>query len=686
MKLRKTKPLLACLFICFNLKAQINSDIKFGKIDPADFSLSADSFDSGANALIIADIASERFEKFGETYIYGGPRYFTIYKRFIRVKIINNKGFDAGNYQILLSSVNRYSEVLVNLKGSTFNLENGIISETKLDQNSIYDQKYNNNLSIRKFSMPALKAGSIYDLEYTIRSPIDIELKPWEFQGKYPRLWSEYEVFTAAPFHYEVNFHGDQHFDLDTIREISETYSRQEFNDFNVREIAASNRYNETSVAGNAIDRRWVKKNVPSLHEEPFVTKLENYNSRLSFQLDYFEWPGTGERENVLPTWNYFSKQFFKAENMGLSINHDNNWIYADLKQIIQNDKNDNEKANHIYTYIRDHFKLTSPYGLQVNTSLKEVFENKVGNVAEINFILITMLRKAGLHADPLILSTRENGLANAGYPIIREYNYVICVFYSGDKDILLDASQPYNSFSRLPISCYNGYGHVLNEEYSVPIYLSADSVYEKKVTNVLILNDDKGKQFGSFKKIFGNTESDHVRTEIMGSSENAYEKKIRDLNSSAVQMENIGFDSLKNFDSPVILHFDFEMKDFSSADIVYFNPLFEQGYKSNPFKSISRSYPVEMPGQEDETYMLNMDIPAGYQVEELPKSARILYNENEGFFEYIMEKGENCIRLRTRLRLTKTFFPVEEYSTLRAFFANIVKKESEQIVFKKIK
>jgi hypothetical protein len=41
---------------------------------------------------------------------------------------------------------------------------------------------------------------------------------------------------------------------------------------------------------------------------------------------------------------------------------------------------------------------------------------------------------------------------------------------------------------------------------------------------------------------------------------------------------------------------------------------------------------------------------------------------------------------MRVHLKLNKAFFAVEEYNTLRDFFSYVVKKESEQIVFKKVK
>ena len=144
--------------------------------------------------------------------------------------------------------------------------------------------------------------------------------------------------------------------------------------------------------------------------------------------------------------------------------------------------------------------------------------------------------------------------------------------------------------------------------------------------------------------------------------------------------------DSLKKYEYPVLVHFDFDFKNSSSADIIYFNPMQGENYKTNPFNSIERHYPVEIPYLIDDTYLLTMDIPEGFQVDEMPKSARVNYNGNEGFFEYLIQKGESNIQMRVHLKLNRAFFPVEEYPTLRDFFAFVVKKESEQIVFKKMK
>jgi hypothetical protein len=86
-----------------------------------------------------------------------------------------------------------------------------------------------------------------------------------------------------------------------------------------------------------------------------------------------------------------------------------------------------------------------------------------------------------------------------------------------------------------------------------------------------------------------------------------------------------------------------------------------------------------------NDTYILNMEIPKGYKVEELPKSTKVKYGDNEGMFEYIIGQADGKIQFRTRLYFTKALFAPEEYSMLREFFSYVVKKQAEQIVFKKL-
>jgi hypothetical protein len=672
---------LSTLFLTIGVFAQDKQEFKFGKLSPADFKVSADQFDSGANAVILADVGTIKFE--GNNHSF----FDLIFTHFIRVKINNKNGFEIGKREISLYHTEGQNEKIISFKASTFNLENGAISETKLDEKSIFTVKYNDQIDDKKFSMPALKEGSVFDLEYTIRSPFPHRMKPWSFQGEYPRLWSELIVVIPPPLHYVRLIQGDQVFFIDTSKDILQSYQ--------VRETATQT-YGSVSdksygVSGTSLYKRWVKKNVPSLHEEPFITTLDNYYSRITFQLSYVQWGDQDEKHEVESTWNLLSKDMLEDEDFGIALNRENGWMSDELQGILQHSRSDEEKVNTIYSYVRDNFKTVSEQGygtqgLYTHNALKDVFKKKQGNVAELNLLLTAMLRKAGFQADPMILSTRSNGLANPNYPLSAEYNYVVCVAYLNNKIVKLDASEHYLGFGELSTECYNGWGHIINQERPYPIFITPDSIREKDLTTVVIVNDEKGKWSGALKKIVGKVESEEIREEIGSSSLKEYGKKIISDNELNLIVENIELDSLTHFDYPLTIRYDFIPKKSDGDDIIYFNPMLSEGNKTNPFKSMIRHYPVEIPYLIDENYILTMEIPTGYQVDEIPKSARVAYNEGEGMFEYLIQKGETNIQMRVRLQLNKTNFPTDEYSTLRDFFAFVVKKKNEQIVFKKIK
>jgi hypothetical protein len=121
--------------------------------------------------------------------------------------------------------------------------------------------------------------------------------------------------------------------------------------------------------------------------------------------------------------------------------------------------------------------------------------------------------------------------------------------------------------------------------------------------------------------------------------------------------------------------------------DIIYVNPMFGEGFSENPFLSEQRSYPVEMPYTLDETYLLRMEVPKGYEVDAIPASTRVNLDEDgKSFFEFILENNFGVISLRSRIKITRSYFLPAEYKILHDFFDLVVNKHNEQIVFKKSK
>ena len=146
----------------------------------------------------------------------------------------------------------------------------------------------------------------------------------------------------------------------------------------------------------------------------------------------------------------------------------------------------------------------------------------------------------------------------------------------------------------------------------------------------------------------------------------------------------NFRIDSLFKPEFPSTVHFEFKIA--VSGDILYFNPVLMTEYNKNPFGSEERKYPVILDYPMDKLYVFNMEIPDGFTADELPKSAKVAFNGNEGFFEYMVEKDQSRIQFRSHLKLNEVIFSAEDYNSLRDFFAFIIKKYNEQIVFKRKK
>ena len=266
---------------------------------------------------------------------------------------------------------------------------------------------------------------------------------------------------------------------------------------------------------------------------------------------------------------------------------------------------------------------------------------------------------------------------------IIDRFNYVICLLTIGDKQYYLDASESQMGFGRLSYECYNGHARVINE-FATPVYLLADSLVESKLTSVLIINDGKGNLTGSVQQTAGYFESNSIREEVKDKGEDQFFNDIKKNFNESIEISNKSIDSLKSMITRLRLIMNLILK-IIMRDIIYFNPMFREALKDNPFKSAERFYPVEMPYTIDETYLLRLDVPEGYMVDELPKQMVVQLNEqDDGMFEYRISESNGTISMRSRLRIKRAYFQPEEYEMLREFFNLVVKKHAEQIVFKK--
>ena len=671
------------LFFQITLPAQDKLPIKFGKVSLQDFDVKSPLIDSGTNAVVVANTGESEFIANSSDLTFS-----LVLKEKKRIKIITKNGFDAATIIIpLYVSDDGKTEKMEGLDAYTYNIENGKVVGTKLEKASVFTEKHSKNIVYKKFTFPAVKEGSIIEYSYQLKSDFFFNLQPWEFQGQYPVLWSQYEATIPEFFKYIILSQGYQPFFINKTETSHVEFSFTEHVErdgggINGTQITSG--LNTFKVPGSTDYHTWVIKNVPALKEEAFTTTIRNSIAKIEFQLKEIAYPNSFPKM-YMNSWTKASEDLLLDEDFGVPINRANNWLDDEVATIIKGTVSLKEKAKKIYNYVRDNYTCNDYNRYYITSGLREVQKNKSGSVADINMLLIAMLRNQKITADPVILSTRSHGFTNEYYPIMSRYNYVVAQVAIDNIVYYLDASIPRLAFNKLPSQAYNGHARVINKEAG-PVFFMADSVKETSSTIVFIENAEKGVVQGGFINTLGYYQSLNLRNKIAKATAADYKKELQQTYPEDIALSNIEIDSLKLLDEPVTVKFDMKLKAFGDADIVYFNPLLGEVIKTNPFTAAERFYPVEMPYTKDEIYTLNMDIPKGYKIDELPKSARIMLNEDEGMFEYLISGSETIIQMRCRLLLKKANYSNEDYQTLRDFYAYIVKKEAEQIVFKKIK
>lgn len=671
-------PLLATLFLVsiFSAEAQKKEkggkkevEVKFGDITLQSFDTSLHSFDSSAEAVILHDKGSSYFRESNEGW------FKLVFERHQRIKILKKSGMDAANFRITQYRDSRNEEKVEKLKASTWNIEGGKPVETKLSEKEIFKDQLDKNYSQTKFGLPNVKEGSIIDVTYTIVSDFMFNLRPWEFQGAYPRVHTEYVTSIPDFFVYVMIQQGYLPFDNVQTSSVYKRYTLMIGND-----PGQSRRPYELPSTENIT--KWQMNNVPALKREPFTTTLDNHVSKISYQLKEYRFPNQ-EVSPVMADWIKVGQSLMQNEDFGANLYKNNNWLNDDVAAITRGASTGLEKARALYYHLRNKFSLKEGGGKYMTDNQRNTWKNMKGTAADANLMLVTLLNVAGFKAEPVILSTRDNGVTNEFYPLINQYNYVVCRAVIDSNVFMLDASDPMLGFGSLPLECYNGHARLIRD-LPEAYYLRADDVKETKTTIITLFTDPEKPWEGSLSMLAGIYESKSLREKVKDKGLKTIESDIKNALPPESELKDLKLESLDDHDKKVTVKYQLDCSNMKEEDILYINPLLGERTRENLFAAAERKYPIEMPYTFKEVIISNIKVPEGFEVDELPKSTRVKLDEDMGQFEYMIQNQNGMVQLRCVIELKKANFPAEVYGDLREFFTYIVKKQNEQIVLKK--
>ena len=630
--------------------------------------------DAGASAAIL-------FQK-GRTYFeFNQNTGFTLITEVeTKIKIYKKEGYDWANKAVSIYIGGNSDENVDFSKAVTYNLINGQIEKSKLKSDGEFFEKINKYWSKRKIALPNVKVGSIIEYKYTLKSPYISTFPDWQFQNTIPVYYSEYS--TDIPEYYFYNVYRKGFFTAIETKD----------------KLPKSIRIDEKSAVGgvikggfthdiqeiNYVMNRTIYKleNVPALKEESFVNNIDNYTASLQHELSGKKMPQS-PFESFSTTWEDVTKKIYDNDDFGTQLNK-NNYYEANLKAFLTGLTTPEEKITAVFKYVQSTMNWNKFYSYTCDDGVKKAYDTKVGNVAEINLMLVSMLRYIDLNANPVLVSTRANGISL--YPSRTAYNSVIASVLINGNLLLLDATSKFAKVGILPIRDLNWLGRMIKKDGTSEMVELMPKQSSMDVVKALVTLDKDGIFSGQIREQHLDYNALRWRENYSGlSNDNIVENKEKENKG----LEISDFELTESANLEETLGEKYAIKASNSAEIIgdkmYFSPLIYFATKENPFKQDKREYPVDFSYPFMDKYMFNITIPDNYQVESLPKPMALAMADNYGTFNYTVTNTGNKIQLMVTLDVKTSIIPAEDYLTLKEFFKTAIEKQNEKIVLKKI-
>ncbi|HEX2968319.1 MAG TPA: DUF3857 domain-containing protein [Bacteroidales bacterium] len=625
--------------------------MKFGDLSSEDVSGKIYKPDPGADAYVISNIGIASLNYNNEFYVE--------FERDVRIKIINSNGFDYADIEIPYSS----DDDLVAYRASTFNIKNGEKTETKIGKKSFIIERSTGYKNTLKFNFPDVHEGSIIEYSYILRMRGEAisSLVPWVFQASIPVQRTGLTVVYPGYFIFKTSLSG---------------------NALLIKPETASKQQNIGGEMTTVYTQRWSAMNVPAFRQEPYMKSINENLTKLTFELSSVNFPGS-RKEEITPTFETLTEKLLERSDFGEAI-----LKAATLKknavEITKGLNDDLSRVKAIHKYLSENILWDGEEDYTTSTNLKTVYYKEKGNNADINLILIAMLRSLNIKADPVILSTRSNGSINQLWAMMSQFNYVIANVTINGEQYLIDATDPLRAFNMLPFDCLNDKGRLISryESRFVDLHNSEET---SKFINVNLILSDNGEAAGNLVRRNRGFAALDIRKLIHLEGEEGYSDLLK-YSFPGTDLTDIVLQNISERDSDMIENCRIRIPKAAplTGDYMLFNPYFSFSQKNNPFSMPERKFPVDFGCPVNEKYSITLKIPPQYELGEKPEDIRLSIGKNDAEYVFNCSLKENTLIITSSLRITKTSFGTQEYAQLRNFFSNMLLSQTRMIVLKK--
>ncbi|RNC79592.1 MAG: DUF3857 domain-containing protein [Balneola sp.] len=622
----------------------------YGDISAEDFLAYDSTYNESASAVILFEKGVVEFDS----------DYNCILQLHRRIKILTDQGADYGDIEIPAYKPARQN--VSSIKAVTYILnEDGEIEEKKINEEDIFTSVEGHVIEVKKFTMPDLQPGVIIEYYYRKKMGNAFMMPDWEFHGYIPIEWSEIEMIVPSTLNYRMVFKGG-----DTLH------------------INEAERINNLVNNMPAQSIRLAKKDLKPIESLPFLLNRDDHVSSVITQLTGMSIPGYYPR-NFPRSWDEIIKQLNEREDFGKQ--KANRAIKGLVNSIITDGMNDLEKVEAVYSYMVNNFEWDGYHYLVTEKGIRDTFDDKMGNSADLNLLLTIMLREAGIGTNPALISTRDNGSVLGDYPSLNQFNMLVVAVESEEGVFMLDASSGLRSYTfphpkllfrnALVIRKDNTFGWLLTH--------SLENSSERLSMNYSL--KDSSKIAVSISARTKGAFSEQLRSDVDRLDFNSYwEDYYSDLED--VTVDSSSFTNLQNLGESVTYKTSFSMEKEERLklgnEFIYLNPFLFLSEPENPFIKTERNLPIEFPFPYGKQHLVRVTLPDGYIVDEIPESVEVNLPDQGGYYRFQTNLTGDVLTLVSITSINTYYYAPDQYQEIKELFEAKYKATNSQVVLKK--
>jgi hypothetical protein len=669
MKMTKLFSLSLLLLLITNVTAQ---EFKLGKVSVAELEQKVHPKDSSAAAAILYKKGKTRIEY---DVNYG---FVTVAEVETRIKIYKKEGYNWANQSVWYYNEPDFKEKLNFSDAVTYNLVDGKIEKTKLKSDGVFDEVVSKYRGKKKITMPNVKEGSVIEFSYIIRSPGDQVIREWDFQSSIPVNYSEFSTY--IPEYYVFNSRQKGYLfpkktEVVNSRSIVFTNKDRDSEYLHTKTSFSTSKvdYKETQTTYVAVD-------FPAMKDEAYVNNIDNYTSSIQHELSMTKFPQK-EVKMYSVDWDAVVHTIYK--DIGPELNK-TGYFEEDLKKKLEGKNTTDERILVVLDYVKANVKWNDYFGYSCDSGVKKAYKEKTGNIADINLMLTAMLRYAGLTANPVLVSTRSNGISI--FPNRTAFNYVIAAVETPNGNILLDASDKFSTPNILPFRALNWYGRLIRKDGSSE---ELDLMPQKTSNDIIFMSysiDAEGKVTGKTRRQCTDYNAMITRENINGIKEEEYLEKLENRNNK-IEISEYSRTNEKELLLPTIETYSFTGNNLCEVigGKIYVSPMLFFANEQNPFKQDVREYPVDFGFPFMDKYNITLQIPEGFTAEVLPAPSIINMEDNLGSFKFNIAPSGNGLQISIQHQINEAIVSTEKYEMLKEYYKSMIAKQTEKIVLKRI-